>query len=549
MVFNISLFVFLDVVLCKVWFRMSNIKGTKRSGGIIASSIAVSAFVVFTKVIGFLKQAVIAAYFGATDQTDAFFLTSGFVMSFGMMVFSSLSVTLLAMYVREKEKGQPLADMLVSSAIKLFVPLSATLAIILCLFSGPLAFVLAPAYDAGKLEVVSHYLKLLCVVVFLYCPYLILNSVLEANKVFLAGRMLALFQSLLLIIAAIFFSVSGDALVLVIAFAMASLVNLIYIALRARTYYRFRKNAALFNNKIRTLASLMLPVLLGNAVLEVNSIIERGVASALDTGSVSALTYGWSVYEIVTGVIVSAISAVLFSYFAGFLAKNDTKGMARCLEKCVSTLALVLAPATVFTILCADDIVTILYFRGSFGEDARAATALVISTYAIGFVPTSVRSVLTKAHYAFQDSKSPMVNGFITVACGGLGSILLAIVLGMGISGIGIAVSVSMFLSAVMYQYTISKRLPECKMSKTKTLFAVKIAISTVVSFIAGWMIRQALTEVRFAAPIFGASANLLMVFVVCFALFFGVIWILRVKELAYLTALFPKSIRREKER
>lgn len=134
--------------------------------GIIASSVAVSAFVVFTKVIGFVRQAVVAAFFGATAETDAFFLTSGFVMSFGTMAFSSLSVTLLTMYVNEKERGEAFSSELVSSALKLFVPIAAISALLMCLFSDVLARILAPAYDASELEIVSHYLRLLLVVFF-----------------------------------------------------------------------------------------------------------------------------------------------------------------------------------------------------------------------------------------------------------------------------------------------------------------------------------------------------------------------------------------------
>lgn len=519
------------------------------SKAIVASSIAVSVFVVFIKVVGFVKQAVIAAYFGATAETDALFLASGFVMSFGVMVFSSLSVTLLTMYVNEKERGETFADDLVSSALKVFVPVAALLALLMCLFSDSLAYVLAPAYDTGKLEVVAHYLRLLCVVVFLYCPYLVLNAVLEANKVFLAGRALALFQSVLLIAAAVFFSDSGSVLVLVLAFALASVVNLAYIAVRVSRYFHFHWHAPLLTPQMKSLVSLMIPVLLGNAVLEVNSIVERGVASALEPGSVSALTYGWSVYEIVTGVIVSSLSSVLFSYFADYLAKGDAEGMAHCLEKCMGTLTLVLAPVTVLTILCSGDIVSILYLRGSFGEAARTATALVVATYAIGFVPTAMRSVLTKAHYAFQDSKTPMVNGVATVLCGGVGAVVLAIPFDVGIAGIGIAVSASMLLSAALYQRSIAKKLPACRMNRDKAIFAAKVSAATAASIVAGCCMRWLLSHAAIADILIASLVGLASVSLVCVVTFYACARAMHLSELSYITSLLPITKRKRKER
>lgn len=515
--------------------------GPNSRKGIVASSVAVSLFVVLTKVIGFVRQAVVAAYFGATAETDAFFLASGFVMSFGVMAFSSLSVTLLTMYVNERERAEACGNELVSSALKVFVPVSAIIALLMCLFSDALAYVLAPAYDADELGVVSHYLRLLCVVAFLYCPYLILNAVLEANKAFLAGRALALFQSLLLIVAAVFFSDGGNVLVLVVAFALASVANLVYIAARASRYFRFCRRAPLLTPQMKNLVTLMLPVLLGNAVLEVNSIVERGVASTLESGSVSALTYGWSVYEIVTGVVVSSLASVLFSYFAGYLAKGDVDGMTSCLEKCVVTLTLSLAPVTVLTILCSDDIVSVLYLRGSFGDSARAATSIVVATYAIGFVPTAIRSILTKAHYAFQDSRAPMLNGIATVVCGGAGSVVLAVVFGMGIAGIGIAVSGSMFLSAALYQRSLSLRLPACQMDRNKLIFAGKVLAAVAVSAAAGgivkWLISSAVSSDTLAASLI----NIACISLVCCIAFYVTAWALRLRECSHLVSLLTK--------
>lgn len=514
--------------------------------GIVASSVAVSAFVVFTKVIGFVRQAVVAAFFGATAETDAFFLTSGFVMSFGTMAFSSLSVTLLTMYVNEKERGEVFSSELVSSALKLFVPIAAISALLMCLFSDVLARILAPAYDASELEIVSHYLRLLLVVFFLYCPYLILNAVLEANKVFLAGRALALFQSILLIVAAVFFSDNGNVLVLVAAFALASVVNLVFITARVARYFHFSWHAPLITPQMKDLVILMLPVLLGNAVLEVNSIVERGVASALEPGSVSALTYGWSVYEIVTGVVVSSLASVLFSYFAGYLAKGDADGMTRCLEKCVVTLTLVLAPVTVLTILCSNDVVSVLYLRGNFGDAARTTTSIVVATYAIGFVPTAIRSVFTKAHYALQDSKAPMINGIATVVCGGAGSIVLAVILDMGIAGIGIAVSASMFLSAALYQRSLSKRLPTCRMDKDKAIFTCKVLAAVATSMVAGCIARWLLPLVSPLDTLIASFVSIIGISLVCCIAFYATAWALRLRELSYLASLLPRMKRKK---
>lgn len=346
--------------------------------------------------------------------------------------------------------------------------------------------------------------------------------------------------------AAVFFSGNGNVLVLVAAFALASVVNLVYITARVARYFHFSWHAPLITPQMKDLVVLMLPVLLGNAVLEVNSIVERGVASALEPGSVSALTYGWSVYEIVTGVVVSSLASVLFSYFAGYLAKGDTDGMTRCLEKCVVTLTLVLAPVTVLTILCSNDVVSVLYLRGNFGDAAKTTTSIVVATYAIGFVPTAIRSVLTKAHYAFQDSKAPMINGIATVVCGGVGSIVFAVILDMGIAGIGIAVSASMFLSAALYQRSLSKRLPTCRMDKDKAIFTCKVLAAVAVSMAAGCISRRLLSFVLPFDALIAPFVSILVVSLVCCIAFYATARVLRLRELTYLASLLPRMKRKK---
>ena len=99
-------------------------------------------------------------------------------------------------------------------------------------------------------------------------------------------------------------------------------------------------------------------------------------------------------------------------------------------------------------VIAGDQIVELFYGRGNFGTNEIKLTDSVVIGYSLGFIFQAARANLVKVFYAFQDSKTPMINGMISIACNITLSFLLSRII--GISGVSLATSIAMFIATLL---------------------------------------------------------------------------------------------------
>lgn len=498
------------------------------SASIIKSTLIVSAIVVASKILGFVRQLVVAMFFGATAGTDAFYASSSFINSFASLVFSAVSVTLLSQYMKAKESASE--NKLLYSALLAIIPVSCVLSLILCVGATPLSHLLAPSMSEAGREMLIFNLRVMSVVLIPYGLLLILNVALEANDLFGAGRIPTLLQNACVVIAVLIFGGTGRLEPLIVALTLSFFLSFAVVAITARKFISIKGNKIFLPKEMKALALTALPLLAGNAIYEVNSIADSAIASLVGEGAISALTYGQSINEIVSGVVIYAISTVLFARFAAYAAKSDSSSLLRTLDDSLSALAIVLLPLTVAVLLCAQDIVALLFLRGSFTESVASATSGVVVGYALGFLPTAIRSIFTKAHYSLLDTRTPMLNGIVCVTANVILSYILSQAFGVG--GIGAATSFAMVLSSVIYAFSAHRLIGWSP--KGLLRLVAKCLISVCLAGLLSFAIHNALalSSLNFYLVSF---LRICAVFFVCFAVYLAALKAMRCKELSVL--------------
>ena len=191
---------------------------------------------------------------------------------------------------------------------------------------------------------------------------------------------------------------------------------------------------------------------------EVNQIVDNQISTGLGNGSASVLNYGASVHDMVVGVIVTSISVVLFSHCSTWVAQGQTGKVGKSLEKILVYLTLILLPITGMCVIAGDQIVELFYGRGNFGTNEITLTYSVVIGYSLGFVFQAARANLVKVFYAFQDSKTPMINGMISIVCNITLSFLLSKFI--GISGVSLATSIAMMIATILLLRDVKNYLP-----------------------------------------------------------------------------------------
>lgn len=436
----------------------------KIKNNIFISSLSVTIITVFIKFLGLLKQSTIASICGATNETDAFYVATGVIGHLTIAFFSAISVSLLSMYVDKKKKeGNVGANSLINASLHLFIPVSMLISLLFFTFSPLIAKFLAPSYIGEQFATLVYYVKIVSLAFIPWCYYLIINVILESEKSFLPGRCQGLFQNLLLIIAATFFYKIYGAVALVYAFLFSGILESILITICARKKFKFSFKATKCKDEIKKLITLSIPLIIGNAVYEINDIVDKQISTSLGSGYASILTYGATINEIVTGVIVSSVAVVLFANFASWVANNEINKVENGLKQAIEILTMLIVPIMIMCLLAGDHITWLFYGRGSLNSNELLSIYWVLTGYAAGFIFQAARSVLSRVLYAFQDTKTPMCNGIISIVINIILSLILSKII--GVMGISLATSISAFISTFLLFLGVKKCLPNFKIT------------------------------------------------------------------------------------
>ena len=433
----------------------------KNTRSILGSSTAVIAVMLCSRILGFLRQATIAGVFGACLETDIYFISSEFAVNVAGALSVALTTALITVYIAvAAEEGREKAGTLASRVLSLFLMMAALLLILLDAFAPQVGLALAPKYsDPGQRAELAKYLRLFSVTFLFTAFQSIYSAVLNANDIFVPGKLYGVVFNPIAIFAVLVLGDRLGVLALVYAYYVANIIQMFLLYFRARKHFSFRPSLNFRDPQLRQVLYLALPILLSNIVILLNDVIDKAICSYLGEGIASNYTYAHSLEQFVTGTFTATITLVLLSRFAGLAADGDDTGLEKLLRQAVSSMLLILAPVSLIAILCAGDIVTLVYLRGRFTAEDVRVTALALSGFSVGFPLVAFREIMIRVHFACQKTKWPMVISTVSVILNMILSVLLSRFL--GIFGVTFATSVSAALATVLLVRSVKSMLPE----------------------------------------------------------------------------------------
>lgn len=488
--------------------------GGNMNNKVLKSSLQVTAIVFLVKILGLLKQSIVAMICGATYETDLFFLATGLVTQLCVVIFSSISISLLSLYFDSTaKKDYEYATSVISSVLKVIIPICFVMSVFTCVLAPIFAKVLAPSYNAEQAKELATIIRILSILFVLNAYYLIINVTLEAQKNLLPGKILNLLQNLFTIVFVVFVYKKYGVISLVYGMVFANVVGCIYITIRASKFYAFGFRQLFRWSEVKQLLRLSFPLLIGNAMYEISDIIDKQIASQLGNGVVSYLAYGTSINEIISSLIGTTVSSVLFVHYAAWVSEGRKDLISSELGKSIRVLVFILLPITVVGIVSRYDIVKILYGRGSFGEYDIFCTSGVVLGYAVGFVFQALRANLVKVFYSLKDTRTPMINGIICITVNIIVSIALSRVI--GISGVAFGTSIAMILATALLLINLKYRLMDFSISSDLKNF-IKQFMAFIVSFAFAQIFQSAMIPMSFIRLALVSGCAIITYIVVC---------------------------------
>lgn len=426
------------------------------------STAVVSMMTFISRILGFVRDIVIARLFGAGLGADVFFVAfkiPNFLRRlFAEGAFSQAFIPVLAEY---REKGDvPLK--------KLIAETSGTLAAILFLISALgmlgaplLIMVFAPGFidEPVKQGLASQML----VITFPYILFISLTAlagaILNSFNRFAVPAFTPVFLNLSLIASAIWISPQLQQPIMGLAWGVfiGGIVQLLFqLPFLIKLDKLPRPRWGWKQEGVQKIIKLMIPAMFGVSVAQINLLLDTLLASFLITGSISWLYFSDRLVEFPLGVFGIALSTVILPSLSKQHAAQSAESFSDTIDWALRWVFVIGTPAAAGLIVLAEPLLITLFQYGEFSANDAHMASLSLMAYALGLLAFILIKVLAPGYYARQDTKTPVKIGIIAMASNMVLNIILMIYLAH--IGLALATSLSAFLNAALLYIGLRKR-------------------------------------------------------------------------------------------
>ena len=445
---------------------------------------SVTLIVLVSKVAGFIKQMVTASAFGATAETDVVFLAEGVIGNIQYVLVQVLLTAFTATYIHSKAEDEKRAKQFAMDSAKSFSLIAAILTLLVLIGAPVISRVIAPSYSAEQSAELAGYLRLFAPALVCFVWLAISHALLNANRRFIPGELIGINQSVILIALVVLFGAVWGVKILAIGFCLYTVWNTLYLIFVSRGYWGRAAGNPFGNPAVQRLLKMSGPLLLGYSMVYINQQVDKILSSGLLAGTVTAMGYA-AVLSNLVGTFITTFCSILFTYVTTHISKGDDEGAGKLTVNASVLLSAGFLPISILTILCAEDVVAIVYGHGAFDAESVKVASMALVGYGYMFVPLVFRELFSRFQYGYQQSRRPMINSTFGI----LLNIALSIILCRfcGVLGITFASSVSVMLCGVLNTLTARKCNPSLTFGPLLRRVPVMIIAGIVCGLVAHW--------------------------------------------------------------
>ncbi|MFJ7971639.1 murein biosynthesis integral membrane protein MurJ [Psychrobacillus sp. NPDC096389] len=490
---------------------------------------------VLSKVSGFLRDITLSFFYGATSTSDAYIISITITSVLFSLIISGISTAYIPMFKQiEHDKGHRSASLFTNNLINIVLIVTTGIILLGLLFSNLLVKLFALGFDGETLKTAVLFTRIGLVGIYFTSLTQLFISYLQLNGKFTIPALIG-FPFNIIIIISIFISSQTNIIILAIGSVLAAFFQMLFLFPTLwKTNYRYIPIVQFTDKNIKKMAIIVFPIMIGISIDQINLMVDKTLASTLVEGGISALTYASRLNDFVQGIFVLSFVTVMFPLISNMAAKKNDEDFKTSISDVISSVILIVVPASVGIMILADPIIRLLFGHGHFDERAIDMTSHALFFYSIGMIGYGFREILNRTFYSLQDTKTPMYNASISVVL----NIVLNFVLSsyMGISGLALATSISALFCSTLLVISLRKKIGAFGLKGNFITFVKVTFASTVMGSI---------VYVLYVYIIPEWNALLKMTVVICAGsvVYFILVNFLKVKETKLILSYFKKKI------
>jgi putative peptidoglycan lipid II flippase len=439
----------------------TNVQDETRSVVKAAGLIGVATF--SSRILGFIRDMVLARLFGATPEADAFFVAYRVpnllreLFAEGSMSSAFIPVFTEYQTLKSKRDAWELASAVFTTLLTIVTGIT-----VLGIVAAPgIVWLLAPGFhdDPAKLGMTT----LLTQIMFPYLLFISLAAlamgILNSMRAFAAPAFSPVFFNIFIIGCALFLSptlsepIFGVAIGVVAGGAAQFAMQLPGLSLRSMLFgFRFEPG----HPGVRRIGSLMVPSLLGLSVTQINITVSTILASFF-AGGPTYLFYGMRLIQFPLGIFGVALATAILPAFSAQAARGALDELRTTLGFGLRMILFIILPAMLGLILLRQPIVHLFFEHGTFTAHDTTETALAVLCYSIGLWAFGGVRIIVSAFYSLQDTRTPAISAAIAVAANLVFSLLL--MSSLGSAGLALSTALAAMVNGGILVSVLHRRL------------------------------------------------------------------------------------------
>ncbi len=384
---------------------------------IAKSAIIVALAVVIAKLLVFALEILLAAWFGTTFIKDAYLVALVIPNLIFMVGAETMLVSFVPLFMTLLTRGNPEDTGSVVSSVMNIAFLSLTAVCIVYVLLAPwIISLIAPGFERESLSLAIQLTRIISPLIIWGGLIGLLVALLNSFKRFtLTALRFTVYNSIIIGFVCFFHSRIGI-FSLALAVSGAALAQFFFLLSglwKRKKYYRLTIN--LKHPQVKTMVRVVIPVILGGILFQLNFLIERIMASGLPVGSISSLDFGYKLMRMPFEIFAVAIATVVFPNIAGLVIAEEGSRLREIFASALKMIAFITVPATIILIILRVPLIRVLFQRGEFDATSTRMTATALLYYSFGLFFHGANYVIIRTYYAFKDFLTPLKIGCISI--------------------------------------------------------------------------------------------------------------------------------------
>ena len=387
---------------------------------LIKSTGTFSFFTIISRLLGYLRDILIAVFLGTSFLADVFFVAFRIPNTFRRLFSEgTFNAAFVPSYALELSKGQKKANSFANEVFNLLFLSLLILVLVVQLFMPAFVSLIAPGFidDTEKIDLAIKLTRITFPFLMLVSLASFFSAILNSYNKFAAAAAAPIILNIILI-GVLFLNKSlNDNLVYYLSYGVtiAGLLQLIFLYFFVKKYLKIKFNFQLsINNKVKNFFKKLLPSIFSSGVTQINILVGTIIAS-FQASAVSYLYYADRIYQINLAIAGIAISVVILPQLSKHIQQKKKSKIDLIQNKALELSLFLSLPASIALLIGSEEIISALFGYGEFDKKSTYNSAQALFFFSLGLPAFAMIKVFSNFFFANQDTKSPFYISFISV--------------------------------------------------------------------------------------------------------------------------------------